>query len=103
PDFFANGAVPPLGATPNIRSVSGAPLFGPGSPRFTSVPAGYAGGGGLEPLRANAGIYNFDLADSAQSGAGNAGLLGASDRLSAGLTVRREFTDNISAFIDAGG
>src|SRR5262249_18334709 len=30
----------PYGSTPNIRSVDGSPLFGPGTPNYTSVPAG---------------------------------------------------------------
>ena len=42
PAFFLTGT-PPLGTTTNIRSVDGSPLFGPGTPSFTFVPAGYAG------------------------------------------------------------
>jgi iron complex outermembrane receptor protein len=59
------GAVP-LGATPNIRTdstSSSANLFGPGTPNFTSVPDGYAGGQGLAPFLSRQGVYNLALAE----------------------------------------
>lgn len=90
----------PLGSTPNIRSVDGSPLFGPGTPSFTSVPKGYAGGGGLAPLQQHAGQYNFDSPDSAQKTGRRSALLEGSELRSANLTVRNEFTSRISGFLD---
>ncbi|MEJ1961324.1 MAG: TonB-dependent receptor [Gammaproteobacteria bacterium] len=103
PSFFFNAATPPLGATTNIRSVNGLPLFGPGTPSFTSVPTGYAGGGGLAPLQANAGKYNLDLADSAQAaggGGGGANLMNEPAIGSLAATVRRQFTSSLQGFLD---
>ncbi len=42
-------------ATPNIRSVDGSPLFGDGSPSFTSVAPGANGLGGLAAFQGRAG------------------------------------------------
>lgn len=112
PSFFLNSAIPPLGHTTNIRSTSGAnltlkPQFGGaalGSP-ITHVPIGYTGpasdsGAGLV---ANAGQYNFDLANTAQTAGLRAGLANEPTVESIMLTVRREFTSRVSAFLDVGG
>lgn len=106
PNYFASA--PPLGATTNIRSVNGSPLFGPGTPNFTSVPVGYAGGGGLAPLQANAGIYNLDLANTRQftstgNPGGPGGLLGLSNSPtveSLTATLRRQFAPGVQAFLE---
>ena len=76
PAFFFNAANPPLGATPNVRTVDGTnlrlkPGFGGAtltSP-FTFVPVGYRGvlNDGVAALTANAGQYNLDLANTAQA------------------------------------
>jgi len=99
PSFF-RGA-PPLGATTNVRSTNGSPLFGAGTSNITSVPAGYQGGAGLAPLQANAGGYNIDLADSAQANGGShLGMLNAARIKSAMTTVRRRFGERFQAFLD---
>ncbi|MGQ0835684.1 MAG: TonB-dependent receptor domain-containing protein [Gammaproteobacteria bacterium] len=101
--LLMSGISPPLGATTNIRSTDGSPLFGPGTPSATSVPAGYGGGGGLAPLQANAGQFNLDLADSGQLfGGGELGLFAASTVASLIASVRREFSPSVQAFLDLG-
>ena len=47
-------------ATPNIRSVDGLPLLGPGSSSVTSVAPGADGLGGLAAFAGRAGVRNFD-------------------------------------------
>jgi iron complex outermembrane receptor protein len=93
---------PPLGATTNIRSQNGSPLFGPGTPNFTHVPAGYTRDEGLAPLQENAGQYNLELADTAQvdGGAGQY-FFGTPKTKSAAATVRRSFSPRIEVFVDA--
>jgi iron complex outermembrane receptor protein len=98
PTFYTQAVNPPLGATANIRSVNGSPLFGPGSSNITFVPDGYAGGGGLAPLQANAGNYNYDLAPTRQQG--ERSLLNAPTVYSVSSTIRRQFTDSIQAFLE---
>ncbi len=110
PGFFLNASSPLLGATTNIRSLTGAnltldPAFGGtalDSP-ITFVPVGYAGAAsdGGAALVANAGSYNFDLADSAQSQAKRQSLFSASTVESVNVTVRREFSDRVQAFLEA--
>ncbi len=68
PAVITGDSTPLLGATPNIRSLSGANLFGPGTPGFTSVPDGYTGGQGLTPFLARQGVYNTALADGGARG-----------------------------------
>lgn len=103
PAYFDTASTPPLGATPNIRSVDGSPLFGPGTASFTSVPVGYAGGQGLAPLQANAGTYNLDLPDSAQAGGARQSLLNTPQVESLLVTIRRDFGDRVQAFLEASG
>jgi outer membrane receptor protein involved in Fe transport len=87
------------GATPNIRSQTGAiltldPAYGGGSlgSNHTFAPYGYRGFSldGVAPLVANAGQYNLDLAPNAQ-GAGQA-LTSGQETLSGSIAVRREMT-----------
>lgn len=101
PSFYLNAANPPLGSTTNLRSINGSPLFGPGTAAFASVPDGYVGGGGVAPLLANAGRYNFDLADSAQGEGRNRSLTASPIVQSASATVRRRFGADVEAFLDA--
>jgi len=100
---------PPLGATPNIRSVNGSNLvlksgIALGS-RFTSSPVGYAGiaSDGGAALAANAGRYNLDLPDSAVSWdvrGGGAAIINAPETRSVDVTLRRQFTPHVQAFIE---
>ncbi|MBI2496484.1 MAG: carboxypeptidase regulatory-like domain-containing protein [Opitutae bacterium] len=55
---------PLFGATPNVRSADGAPLFGPDSAGFTSVAPGADGHGGLAAFAGRAGVRSLDLFDS---------------------------------------
>jgi iron complex outermembrane receptor protein len=84
--------VPPFGSQTNIRSESGSPLFGAGTSSITSVPEGYAGGGGAEPFRANAGLYNLDPTDSAQLGGKRSTVLHGSERKSFAIRGRSLLT-----------
>lgn len=104
PGFFLNAASPPLGATPNIRSVNGSPLFGPGSSNITFVPVGYAGGD-LAALQANAGKYSFSMANNASSSGagGRRSLLNNPSLFSASLTARRQFTPRLQGFMEIAG
>lgn len=111
PNFYLAASTPPMGATTNITSVNGSNLVlnngsALNSPR-THVPVGYLGpasdnGAGLI---ANAGLYNMVLADSAQVFHDSAGrtLLNGPSLTSMMATVRREFTPDLHAFLDAGG
>lgn len=95
------GIFPPLGATPNIRSQNGSPLFGPGTPSFTSVPIGYVGGGGIAPLAQNAGTYNLNLAESAQAfGGSRFPLLGGSVVSSVMGSLRHELNPTTDLFVE---
>jgi len=51
-------------ATPNVRSADGSPLFGTGSPSFTSVRPGSAGGTGLTPFNGREGVRSLGFFDS---------------------------------------
>lgn len=108
PANFLNATNPPLGSTPNIRSVNGSPLFGNGTSYFTFVPLGYAGSSSLADVRtalqANAGRYNFDLADSVQAnGGGGTPFYGVPETISLMMTVRRQFTERLQAFLELSG
>ena len=99
--FILDNNNPPLGSTPNIGSADGSPLFGPGTPNITFVPVGYAGNGGLAPLQVNAGKYNLNLANTAQSGGGGKlGLTNAPTVESLNATIRRQFTPSLAVFLD---
>lgn len=99
PSFYLASAIPPLGSTPNIRSVSGASLYGPGTPNFGHIPVGYAGGG-IAALLAGAGQYNFELPNSAQSDGARRSLVNSPRTYSATLTLRQSFSPDWSAFAD---
>lgn len=108
PDAYAFN--PPLGATPNLRGASGAPLtldpeYGGATlpSNYASVPAGYRGPAvdGVAPLIANAGRYALDLADTAQLTGGRAPLLYATRQASGSLAVRRDFTGWLKLYAEA--
>jgi len=87
-------ARPPLGSTPNIRSADGSNLVlktgqALSSP-FTFVPEGYSGTSSDRgaALLANAGQYNFDLADSMQSFTGGSTAIQQAPRAASARTSR---------------
>ena len=97
-------ANPPLGYTTNITSADGSNLvLNNGTPlnsNITNVPVGYAGaatdnGAGL---LANAGKYNFNLANTAQAGRQSLETNPTVDSINA--TVRREFGPYVQAFVE---
>lgn len=107
PSWLQELTTPPLGATTNIRSLSGAnlrlkPAFGGTqlSSPFTSVPRGYAGPSSDSgaALVNNAGQYNLDLAQTAQ--AATRGLLNQPKVEALTASIRREFTPRLQAFVD---
>jgi iron complex outermembrane recepter protein len=51
-------------ATPNVRSVDGSPLFGPGTSSVTSVAPKSDGTAGLAPFLQRQGLRNFDFFDT---------------------------------------
>jgi iron complex outermembrane recepter protein len=60
---------PPVGgpvhrATPNVRSIDGSGLFGPGTPAFTSVRPGASGGEGIAAFAGREGLRNLEFFDS---------------------------------------
>ncbi|MEJ1964508.1 MAG: TonB-dependent receptor [Gammaproteobacteria bacterium] len=101
PSLLFAAANPPLGATTNLRSVNGSPLFGPGTPNYASVPAGYAGGGGLAALQQNAGQYNLDPSPSAYpaQAAGSLGLLPQTSNSALSVVARHQFSPGIQGFL----
>lgn len=76
PDRITSASFPPVSPTPNIRSNIGNALFGPGSPSFTSVPDGYAGGQGLAPFLTRQGIYNYEMSPGMGIGSGSSSAAG---------------------------
>jgi outer membrane receptor protein involved in Fe transport len=110
PSELIPGFGPPVGATTNIFSVSGAdltlkPAFGGGalnSP-ITFVPYGYAGPGSDNGagLVSNAGHYNLDPANTTQiNGGGLQSLISSPTSSSLNLTIRRHFTSWLELFTD---
>jgi outer membrane receptor protein involved in Fe transport len=112
PAFFYGAASPPLGATPNLRSVGGVNLtLDDGTPLhspITHVPAGYAGFASDQgaALVDNAGTYNFDLANSAQffgnSGGANQYLTTDPTIKAVSATLRHRFSSRVQLFLDVG-
>ncbi|MDB6127306.1 MAG: hypothetical protein JWM35_1202, partial [Verrucomicrobia bacterium] len=103
PGFFLNAANPPMGATPNIRSINGSPLFGPGTSYFTFTPPGYTGGANLAAFLPNAGRYNFVHTGGAQlSGGGGEGIFAGPTITSFSATLRHQFNPNVQVFLVAG-
>lgn len=108
PGYYATQLFPFLGATPNIKSATGANLVLKngtplGSP-ITFVPYGYRGVAtdGGAALAANAGHFNFDLANEATSiGALNSDVLSGSRLEAVSLTVRRQFSPLFQAYVSA--
>jgi len=64
-------AAPLYRATPNVTSANLSPLFGPGTPDFTSVPAGADGGGGLGAFAGRAGVASLGLFQAPGGGLAN--------------------------------
>lgn len=96
----------PYGGLVNIRTVDGSPLFGDTGSSFTHIPKGYQGPqiDGLEPLKANLGTYNLDLAGDGLVGlfAGDVPIIPAIESEAIGISVNRNMTDELNIFIDAG-
>lgn len=109
PAAIYGSALPRIGATPNIRSVSGANLIlksgVPLNSPITFVPAGYSGSAADAgaALVANAGKYNLALAPGSRQFLGGAdeGLLPETDITSIAATFRRQFTPNVQGFVEA--
>ena len=107
PALLMPPANPPLGATPNIRSVDGTNLIlDDGTPlgaAYTSIPAGYAGtlSDNGRALVANAGNYDLGLAQSSQFITGaKTQILGAPTNKSARLSIQHEFTPRLRVFLE---
>jgi iron complex outermembrane receptor protein len=119
-NYFPDTITPPIGRTTNILAIpvfdfdtftfttpnltlkNGTPL----NSRIAHIPEGYAGtaSDGGAALVAAAGRYNLDLANTAQgNGGARSVLLGSPTLKSANLTVRREFTPQLNAFVELGG
>ncbi|HEY7638159.1 MAG TPA: TonB-dependent receptor [Steroidobacteraceae bacterium] len=114
-DYFPDVLQVPVGTTTNIESFSfddnfnrldltlkdGTPLNSP----IAHIPVGYAGvaSDGGAALVATAGHYNLALADTAQANGGaHSALLGSPKAKSANITVRREFSPSVQAFVEFG-
>jgi len=118
PASIYGARTPPLGATTNVCSTASAtsttcsatplslkPQYGgatlPSS--ITFVPEGWRGIelDGAAPLLANAGKYNLDVANTAQSsGGGRQDLVNAPRIESANLSVRHQLTSTVELFTD---
>jgi outer membrane receptor protein involved in Fe transport len=102
---------PVLGATTNIRSVSGKNLvLDNGTPlgsAITHVPAGYSGlasGDGGAALVAGAGTYNIQSPSGALVAGGAGTQLGQDPQLkSVSLTVRQKISPSVQGFLQASG
>lgn len=104
-----NAPLPPLGSTTNITSTDGSelsfkPIYGGaslGSTR-TFVPVGYGGIGtdNGAALAANAGKYNLDLPDTAQSAGLRQSLLDAPIIATVAATVRHKLSDALEIFTE---
>ncbi len=106
PAAVLNATTPLLGATTNIRSSNGSPLIlkngtALNSP-ITFVPAGYAGtADGGAALVANAGRYNLELANTAQTNGGRrASLVNNPTVKSFNAAIRRPLSGRVQAFLD---
>ena len=104
PEAFFGQSRPPLGGTPNIRSLFGNLILDDGTDlgsNITFVPFGYAGvaSDGGQGLIDNAGQYNLSPAQDL-----NGALLPirqSPEVYSYGISVRRDFTDKLELFLDA--
>ncbi|PZT91421.1 MAG: hypothetical protein DI637_02120 [Citromicrobium sp.] len=102
PEQYYSRPTPPLGSTPNIRSVNSQPLVlldgrSLNSP-FTHVPLGYVAGDSLQGFIDNAGEYNLTLADNALGE--RRSLRTTPETLSLALGIRQEVTDWLEVFLD---
>lgn len=106
PAAIFDSPVPLLGATTNIRSLTGENLTlksgGVLHSPLTFIPRGYTGvaSDGGAALINNAGQYNLALADTAQSGGSRQSLLNSPTIKSFTATLRQHLTDSIQAFLD---
>lgn len=95
PFIVDNVFLPFAGTTPNIFNPGG-PLFGIGSPAFTSVPTGYQGGQGLAPFLTRQGIYNLELSPNGIPGdsvAGQTPFGPSSSNRTLSLGIDKKFND----------
>ena len=110
PDGLLSSSLIPTGATANIRSAGRRSfpelVFDDGTPlgsSITSAPLDYAGivsDGGVALLQ-NAGIFNLDQDRNGVGPSNGGSALGAvPEREAITLSVRREFTDWLDAFLD---
>jgi iron complex outermembrane recepter protein len=104
PTSIFNATIPPVAATPNIRSSTGANLVlktgvALNSPR-TFIPAGYAGVTTDQgaALVANAGRYNLSSSGDANGSARS--LLNHPRHTSYKMSVRRQFNIRLQLFLD---
>jgi iron complex outermembrane receptor protein len=104
--LLGNVFFPPTGSTSNIRSATGANLTlkstgaSLSSPN-TFAPAGYAATDGGAALVANAGGFNWNLADSTVGDGGHRALRAPSERYSVNLTLRQSILKNLEAYVEA--
>src|SRR5690606_31146030 len=98
---------PPLGSTPNIRSVDGSDLVLKSdgtslNSSFTFVPRGYAGiADGGAALVANAGQYNFELPDVHQIFNGTFNQIGQGTEPAAlRAALQHEFGERVRVFLE---
>lgn len=108
PDFFVmpNG-LPPLASRPNIASIDGSELMLKDGTAlgaaYASVPAGYAGtwSDAGAALAANAGTYNWDLADSMQANGGRRQAFYTQPTVkSGGVVLRHQFDEGLQVYTD---
>ena len=105
PDSFFGQTTPPLASTPNILSPFGNLVLDDGTDlgsNITFVPAGYAGvaSDGGQALIDNAGQFNTSPAEDLN---GNLRPIRQSPKIyGVGVSVRRDFTDNLELFLDSG-
>lgn len=110
PAAILAATVPPLGGTTNIRSTSSVlqlkPQYGGAvlPSTITYVPYGYGGvaSDNGQALVANAGSYNLDLAQTAQSAGSRRYLLTSPEVKAATGSVRRSFSDGVEGFLEFG-
>ena len=104
PDSFFGQTTPPLGATPNIRSLFGNLILDDGTDLgsdITFVPTGYTGvaSDGGQGLIDNAGSYNLNPAQDLNGALRP--IRQSPEVYSYGISVSRDFTENLELFLDA--
>lgn len=103
--LVVGNTIPSDRATTNIRTVvvnANANLFGAGTPNYTSVPDGYAGGGGIQPFLTRQGVYSVSRSDGAASNTwGSAAWLSAqTERRNLTLGLDRRLSDDWRLSLD---